>query len=88
MTPKQFKDLVGNKFFTAKFKKKDGTIRVMNARLGVTKHLKGGKLGYNASQLGYVTVFDMTKKAYRTLNLNTLTEVKTNGYKVVCNETA
>lgn len=88
MTTKQFRDLVGNKFFTAKFKKKDGTIRVMNARLGVKKHLKGGKLGYDPKKLNYVTVFDMTKNAYRTLNLNTLVEVKTNGYKVVCNEVA
>ena len=30
------------RFFTVTFVKKDGTKRVMTARLGVTKHLKGG----------------------------------------------
>lgn len=83
MTPEKFRKLVGNKFFTVTFTKKDGTIRVMNARLDVKKHLKGGKLAYNPKDYNYVTVFDLTKKQYRTLNLNTLQSVKTNGYTVI-----
>ncbi len=31
------------KFFTVKFVKKNGDIRIMTARLGVKKYLKGGK---------------------------------------------
>lgn len=70
--------LVGNKFFTISFIKKDGTLRKMNARLGVTKHLKGGKKSYNPDDFNYLTVFDLAKKQYRTVNLNTVKEVKAN----------
>jgi len=70
--------LVGNKFFTISFIKKDGTLRKMNARLGVTKHLKGGKKSYNPDDFNYLTVFDLGKKQYRTVNLNTVKEIKAN----------
>jgi len=70
--------LVGNKFFTISFIKKDGTLRKMNARLGVTKYLKGGKKFYNPDDFNYLTVFDLGKKQYRTVNLNTVKEVKSN----------
>lgn len=39
--------LQGGKFFTVTFIKKDGTIRKMNARLGVTKGLTGKGMAYN-----------------------------------------
>ena len=74
------KQLVGNKFFTVVFRKKDGTLRKMNCRLGVTKHLKGGTKGYDKSNL--VTVYDIVKKGYRTVNLDTLEEIKARGLKV------
>lgn len=70
-TDKLKKELKG-KFFTVTFTKKDGTLRKMNARLGVTKHLKGGSKGYNDSDFNYLTVFDLGKKAYRTVNLSTV----------------
>lgn len=75
----QFKETVSDKFFTVEFIKKDGTIRQMNARLGVTKHLQGGELKYSPNDLGYVTVYDVKTKGYRTINLNTLTSLKVNG---------
>lgn len=81
MNKKTFKKLVGSKFFTVKFTKKDGSTRVMNCRLGVKKHLKGGVKRYDASNL--VTVYDLKSKGYRTVNLNTLQEIKTSGFKVV-----
>lgn len=56
------------KFFSVEFTKKDGTLRKLHGRLGVTKHLKGGKKGYDISNL--LTVFDMQIKQYRTVNLN------------------
>ena len=78
MNKKKIIELVGNKFFTISFIKKDGTLRKMNARLGVTKHLKGGKKSYNPDDFNYLTVFDLGKKQYRTVNLNTVKEVKAN----------
>jgi hypothetical protein len=78
MNKEKIIELVGNKFFTISFIKKDGTLRKMNARLGVIKHLKGGKKSYNPDDFNYLTVFDLGKKQYRTVNLNTVKEVKAN----------
>ena len=72
-------DFLGNKIFTATFRKKDGSLRVMNCRLGVKKHLKGGQKSYNDDDFNYLTVFDLNKKAYRTININTLKQIKANG---------
>jgi hypothetical protein len=72
-------DFLGNKIFTATFTKKDGSLRVMNCRLGVKKHLKGGQKSYNDDDFNYLTVFDLNKKAYRTININTLKQIKANG---------
>ena len=63
-----------NGFITVTFLKKDGTIRKMNCRMGVKKHLKGGESTLDASK--YVTVFDMTKGEYRAINRETIIEVK------------
>jgi hypothetical protein len=73
------KELIFNtkgKFFTATFIKKDGSERVMNARLGVKKYLKGGKLRYNPADFNYISVYDMGVKDYRTLNVNTISDLK------------
>lgn len=72
----EFRDVVGGKIFSAKFVKKDGTIRQIRARLGVKKYLAGGELSYNPSEKNYLIVFDLDKKAYRTINFNTLLEIK------------
>lgn len=63
-----------NGFVTVTFLKKDGTIRKMNCRMGVTKHLKGGESTLDADK--YVTVFDVAKGAYRAVNRETILEVK------------
>ena len=63
------------KFFSVIFEKKDGTLRKMVCRTGVKKHLKGGELKHNPAELGHLVVFDVQKKEYRTLNLNTVKEI-------------
>lgn len=60
-------------FVTVTFQKADGTIRKMNCRMGVTKHLKGGKSTLDASK--YVTVYDMQKAAYRAVNRDTIIDI-------------
>ena len=79
MNTTQIKKLVGNKIFSATFIKKDGTTRKILCRLGVKKHLKGGQKKYDAESLNYLTVYSLDKQAYRTINLNTLTQIKANG---------
>ena len=64
------------KFFTVTFTKKDGTTRVMNARLGVKAYLKGGELPYDPEPKGLIPVYDMGKQEYRMINTNTITNIK------------
>mgnify|MGYP000927455164 FL=1 len=64
------------RFVTVTFTKKDGTDRVLTGRLGVTKHLKGGKSTLDAEQ--YITIFDVVNKGYRAINRSTIKSVKIN----------
>ena len=58
-------DLLGDKIFTVTFVKKDGSIRVMNARRGVKKGVKGVGMSYDPTQKDLVVVFDMQKEALK-----------------------
>jgi hypothetical protein len=80
ITTDQAKQLIKDtkgKFFTVTFiKKTDGTTRVMNARLGVKAYLKGGELPYNPDEKGLIPVYDMQKRAYRTISVGTIKNLK------------
>ena len=68
-----------NNIFSVVFLKKDGTIRKMNCRFGVKKYLKGGSLSFDPIKRGLLVVFDVNKKAYRMINLKTITNVNMKG---------
>ena len=68
--------LLGDKIFTVTFTKKDGSVRVMNARKGVRKGVKGVGMSYNPSEKNLIVVFDMQKEAFRMINAKTILEVK------------
>ncbi len=65
---------IQGKIFTAKFVKKDGEFRTMNCRLGVKKHLKGGR-DYNDATNVNITVFDLKSKGYRNIPVHRLVEI-------------
>ena len=65
--------------FSVVFLKKDGTIRHMTCRFGVKKHLKGGELKFNPLERALLVVFDMQKKAYRMINLETISNINMKG---------
>lgn len=65
------------KIFTVTFTKADGSIRVLNGRLGVTKHLKGGKCTLDPNK--YVIIYDLQKKGYRAVNVNSILSVVVDG---------
>ena len=67
---KYIQQKVKGKIFSVSFIKKDGTERNMLCRLGVQKYLTGGKSVNDPSK--YLTVFDMQKKAYRNVALETI----------------
>lgn len=72
------------KIMTIAYRKKDGTLRTINTRTGVKKDITGKGLPYNPDEYGYVILWDLNKKAYRTVNLNTATTLKGGGeiYKI------
>ena len=70
------------KFFGVHFIKKDGTLRKLNGRFNVTKHLRGGKRkNQNDSHL---IVWDVINKGYRTIDTGTILRCTVNGkcYKI------
>lgn len=70
----------GGEIFTVEFvKRSTGEVRKMNARLGVTKHLKGGDLKYDPKEHALITVFDMQKKGYRSIATEGITKLTLGG---------
>ena len=65
------------KFFTVVFVKKDGSERVLNGRVGVKKHLSGGRKTVDESR--YLTVYDVKSGGYRSVNKETIREVRFGG---------
>ena len=55
----------GGKFFTVSFIKKDGSLREMNCRLGVQKHLKGGVKTLTDN---YICVYDVKSEGFRAID--------------------
>ena len=83
-TAKQYIYKTNGKIFSAVFRKKDGTKRKMNCRRGVAKYVKGVGLKFNPEKRDLIGVFDMHKKAYRFINLETLEQLSFKGitYKI------
>lgn len=72
----EFRSIVGGKIFSAVFIKQNGEVRKMVARLGVKSHLKGGELSYDPSTRNNLIVFDLEKRAYRTIKFDNLLQIK------------
>lgn len=75
-----FIEMSNGKFITVVFRKKDGSTRVMNCRLGVTKHLKGGECTVDRDK--YIIVYDMQSKGYRSINRDTIETVTCEGVTI------
>ena len=76
MNREQLKKKLGGKIFTVVFKKKDGSVRKLNGRLGVKKHLRGGEKSFSDAQINALTVFDLKAKGYRTIMLDNVTSLQ------------
>ena len=69
------------RIFTAFIAKNDNSIhemRVMNCRRGVNKYVNGKGMCYNPESMYLITVFDMQKRAYRTIDMKKLYFFKIN----------
>lgn len=69
MNKQELENMVGGRFFHVTFIKKDGSVRHMNARLGVRKYIKG-TTSNKPNPPNIVTVFDMKVKQYRAFDLD------------------
>ena len=81
MTRSEISKLVGNTIFSAVFVKKNGEKRKMLCRLGVKRYLKGGVKTYDKVEL--LTVFDLIKREYRTINIGTLEKLNYRGVNLI-----
>ena len=79
---KQSKGLI----FAATFTKKDGSHRLMNARLKKYISKTGRKAPYKAEDFNLIPIYDMKSKGWRSLNLNTLLTLSINKTKYIINE--
>ena len=80
LTKNLIRKFVGSTFFSVEFTKKNGEKRKMLCRLDVKKHLKGGAKLYDKDNL--MTVFDVLKREYRTINLSTVNSLKFKGNNI------
>ena len=71
------------KIFAATFTKKDGTHRLMNARLKKYISKTGRPAPYKAEEYNLIPLYDMRKKAFRMLNFNTLLTLSINKTKYI-----
>lgn len=69
------------KFVSVEFYKKDGSLRTLTGRLGVTKHLRGGVKTVSEDQ--YITIYDTVNKGYRSINKDTIVAVRSSGVEAV-----
>jgi hypothetical protein len=75
------------KFFRVEFTKRTtGENRIMNARLGVKKHLKGGDRAYSPISKDLVCVFDMDKLEYRSIPLEAIKKIRFAGTTYIFQE--
>jgi len=65
------------RFVSVTFRKRDGSLRVMNGRLGVKRYLKGGVSTLNPDT--YITLYDTASKGYRAVNRATIQSVTLGG---------
>jgi len=78
----------GGKIFSAAYKKKDGSYRELNGRTGVAKHRRTKDKKSFAHKLdnSYFVVFDLQKRGYRNINLETLYWIKHEGIKYIVSD--
>lgn len=67
------------RFVSLYFQKADGTMRTLVGRRGVTRHLRGGSLPYDPKSRLLLTMFDVSLREYRMVNIATLVSFRVSG---------
>jgi hypothetical protein len=77
---KKIRDTKG-KFFSVRFVKKNGEVRDMNCRLGVTKYLQGKGRSHPKS---LINTYDVQVEGYRYINCKTIQQATIKGVTYEC----
>lgn len=72
------------KIFRVTFVKRDGSIRDLVGRMGVTKYLKGGKRTTDENK--YLCVYDIQNRGYRSINRGNILAVRAEGIEAINTE--
>ena len=76
----RFDKIAGDgKIASVDFIKKDGSLRKMVFRTKVTKGVTGEGMKYNPSAYGLRAVYDMQKRDFRMINLETVISIRAKG---------
>lgn len=67
------------RFFSVEFTKRDGSLRTMQARIGVTRHLAGGEKAYSDAAKGIVTVYGTDAAGYRSIRIDAIHSLTVRG---------
>ena len=70
--------LDSGRFFSVTFRKKDGSLRKMTARLGVKRDIQGNPR-YNPADYNLLVVWSVNDEAYRSIHIPSILEVKAAG---------
>ena len=72
------------KFFSVSFiNRTTGELRTMQARMKVTKHLKGGVKRYDDKSKNLLTVFSVDAGGYRSIPIDTITAMTVRGVRYI-----
>jgi hypothetical protein len=76
----EFLHALKGKFFVVEFvKRSTGEKRVMNATTNYQSHLAGGEATYDFAEKKLIPVWDLGKKAFRSIPLDSVLTIKANG---------
>ena len=83
-----FRILKGSKgsFVAVTFKKKDGSVRKLNGRTGVSKDLKGVGLSYDPAEYNNLIIRDVQIQQYRTVKQDSLISAKIGGEEYIVDD--
>ena len=72
--------LIGdNSIVSVEFVKADGSIRNLNGRMNVKKHLKGVGKKFDDAEYDLITIYDLKAKGYRSFKVSNLKSIKAHG---------
>lgn len=78
----EIRERANDTFFSVHFIKKNGDLRKMVCRLNVKKGVTGVGMSYNPTEKGLLCVYDVVKKGFRMIVINTIQNIQIRGNRI------